>query len=323
MCDPVTIGVATFAVGALSTVASYQQAQQAANFADEQAFNQMAAANRAAEQQTSFNQQSAFFNLEQQNNQIKLENQRTLNDWVLNTQQTNISNARIQREYLMAQEQQNMMNLQNQIEFQSSLNRAILSEIRAENQKNLNQLNLNSQLEAAQEKRNAAKAQRAFEAERLMVSSIEAQGTLLAKGRSGQSVGLGVLNEGAKYGRDMRMAERNYSMAVSDFYSDTTNAFLQKAQSDADAIASIMPRPAEPLPLTEIAPPVFNEFAPKPVFANFISDPGPLLGPSYAPMPTASPRPSTLGLVAGIGGAAVSGVTAGYQFDSMIKKTPD
>ena len=311
MCDPVTIGIATFAVGTVSTVANYQQQQQAANFADTQAFNQMQAANRAAEQQAAFAQSQALFNMEQQNAQINIANQRTLNDWVLNTQQTNAANARVQREYIMAQQQNNFTNLQNQLQFQNQLNQSMLSEARAESQKKLNQLNLNAQLEEAQNKRNAAKAQRAFEAERLMASSIASQGTLLAQGRSGQSVGLGVLNEGAKYGRDMRMAERNYSMAVNDFYADNTNAFLQQAQADAEAIASIMPRPTDPISLPDVAPPVFSEYAPDPVFAEFMNDPGPIQGPSYAAMPTAAPRPGALGLIAGIGGAALSGVTAG------------
>ena len=320
MCDPVTIGIATFAVGTISTVANYQQQQQAANFADTQAYNQMSAANRAAENQAMFAQSQALFNMEQQNAQINIANQRTLNDWVLNTQQTNAANARVQREYIMAQQQNNFTNLQNQLQFQNQLNQSMLSEARAESQKRLNQLNLNAQLEEAQNKRNAAKAQRAFEAERLMASSIASQGTLLAQGRSGQSVGLGVLNEGAKYGRDMRMAERNYSMAVNDFYADNTNAFLQQAQADAEAIASIMPRPTDPISLPDIAPPVFSEYAPDPVFAEFMNDPGPIQGPSYAAMPTAAPRPGALGLIAGIGGAAVSGVTAGYQMDALLKK---
>lgn len=323
MCDPVVgLGIATAVVGVVQSVASYQQQQRQADFADTQAFNQMQAANRAAESQAAFAQSQAFFNLEQQNAQTNLANQRTLNDWVLNTQQTNTANARIQREYLMAQQQQDFTNLQNQLQFQSQLNQAMLSEERADNQKRLNQLNLNAQLEASQEKRNAAAAQRAFEAERLMVSSIQSQGTLLAAGRSGQSVGLGVLNEGAKYGRDMRMAQRNYSMAVNDFYADNTNAFLQQAQADAEAIASIMPRPTDPISLPDVAPPVFSEYAPDPVFAKFMMDPGPLQGPSYAAMPTAAPRPGALGLIAGIGGSVLSGVTAGMSANAMINKAP-
>jgi hypothetical protein len=322
MCEPISIGIATFAVGTLSTIAGYQQQQQAADFADAQAFNQMQAANRAAEAQSSFAQSQALYSMRQQNRQIYQANQGTLNEWILSAQNTTTANARIQQEYLAAQTQRNFTNLQNQLQFQSQLNQAMLSETRADNEMRLNQLNLNSELEAAQEKKNAAAALRAFEAERLMVSSIESQGTILAQGRSGQSVGLGVLNEGAKYGRDMRMAERNYSTAVNDFYADTTNAFLAQAQRDAEAIASIMPRPTEPLSLPEIAPPVFSEYAPDPVFASFMTDPGPIQGPSYAAMPVAAPRPGALGLVAGIGSAALSGVTAGYQMDALLDRPP-
>ena len=320
MCDAVAIGITTAVVGAVSTVASYQQQEKQAAFANDQAFNQMRAANRAREAQALFAQDQAFYNMEIQNDQIAAANLQTLNDFILSNQQTTAANARIQREYLLAQQQQNQTSLQNQLQFQQKLNESIISEERAENQKRLNQLNLNSQLEASQEKRNAAKAQRAFEAERLMVSSIEAQGTLLAQGRSGQSVGLGVLNEGAKYGRDMRMAKRNYSMALSDFYADNTNAFLQQAQADSDAIASIIPRPNEPLPLAEIAPPVFSEYAPDPVFAGFMDSPGPLQDPSYSPSPVLAPGGSKLGLIAGLGQAAISGVNAGYQMNALIDK---
>lgn len=322
MCEPISIGIATFAVGTLSTIAGYQQQQQAADFADAQAFNQMMAANEAAASQSSFAQSQAFFNMRQQNTQIYQANQSTLNEWILSAQNTTTANARIQREYLTAQTQQNFTNLQNQLQFQAQLNQSILSETRADNQMRLNQLNTNAQLEAAQERKNTAAALRSFEAERLMVSSIESQGTILAKGRSGQSVGLGVLNEGAKYGRDMRMANRNYSTAVGDFYADVTNAYLAQAQADAEAIASILPRPTDPLSLPEIAPPVFSEYAPDPVFASFMSDPGPIQGPSFAPMPVAAPRPGALGLVAGIGGAALSGVTAGYQMDALLNRPP-
>tara|TARA_A100001234_G_scaffold221228_1_gene236405 strand:+ start:423 stop:1418 length:996 start_codon:yes stop_codon:yes gene_type:complete len=322
MCDPVTIGVATFAVGTISTVANFQQQNAAAAAADEQAYNQVLAQNQAAQQQAAFNQQQAFFQMEQQNAQIELANQRSLNEWILNTQQTNTANARIQREFMMAQQQRNFTNLQNQLQFQAQLNEAILSENRADNQKKLNQLNLNSDLEASQNKRNQAKALRAFEAERLMASVVQSQGTILASGRSGQSIGLGVLNEGAKYGRDMRMAERNYSMALGDFYAENTNAFLKKAQTDADAMARVKSRPTAPLTLPQIAAPVFSKYAPKPVFAKFMNSPGPIQGPTYAPMYTPAARPGALGLVAGIGGAALSGVTAGYQMDALINRVP-
>lgn len=323
MCEPISIGIATAVVGGVSTIAGYQQQAQAAAFADQQAQSSVFAANRASEAQASFGQAQALFAMQQHNNNVTLANQKALNDWVLNTQQTNTANARIQREYLMAQQQQNYTDLSNQLQFQSQLNQALLSEERADTQQRFNQLNLNAQLEANQEQKNAAQAQRAFEAERLMVSSIQAQGSLLATGRSGQSLGLGVLNEGATYGRDMRMAQRNYEqVALADYYSANTNAFLQQAQADAEANASILPRPTEPMALPEIAPPVFSEYAPDPVFANYMTSPGPLRGPTYAPMPKASPGPSTIGLIAGLGSSALAGVTAGMSASAMMKKPP-
>lgn len=320
MCEPISIGIATFAIGAITTVASYQQQQQQAAFADQQAYNQIIASNRAAESQAAFNMSQSLFAMEQQNQRVTLSNRRTLNDWLLSSQQTNTANARIQQEYLMAQEQANYTNLQNQLAFQTQLNEAMASEQRAQTQKKFNQLTLNQDLEAAQIKKNNAAAQRAFQAEQLMASNIQAQGSILAKGRSGQSVGLGVLNEGAKYGRDMRMARRNYEGAVSEFYSEQTNAFLRKAQSDADAMASILPRPMKPGPVPGVSSPVLNQFAPKPVFANYMDSPGPIQGPQYSPMYTPAPRPGALGLVAGIGSSALSGVTTGYQMNNLINK---
>ena len=323
MCDPVIgLGIATAVVGGIQTIASYQEANAAASFADNQAYNQVLAQNDAAMQQAAFEQQKAFYNMEQQNAQITISNQRSINDWILSSQQTNVANAQTQREFLMAKQQQDYTNMNNQLTFQAQLNQSILSEIRAKNQQEFNQKSLNAKLEGAQTKRNEAKAQRAFEAERLMASVVQAQGSILASGKSGQSIGLAVLNEGAKYGRDMRMARRNLDSAMGDFYSRTTNAYLDKAQADAEAIASIIPRPYKPLAMPDIPAPNLRGFAPKPVFGQYMTNPGPISKPTFAPMYTAAPRPSTLGLVAGLGGNVLSGVTAGYGMNSMIKKPP-
>ena len=183
MCEPITIsstaaiwlGVGTAVTAAVGTVAAYQQQQAQARFADQQAFAQMSAANRAAESSSLFAQNQALFNMEQQNSSINIANQRVINDWILSSQQTNLANATTQREFLMAKQQQDQTNLINQNQFLSQLNQSILSELRAETQKEFNRRGLNADLEAAQERRNQAQAQRAFEAERLMVSSIEAQ----------------------------------------------------------------------------------------------------------------------------------------------------
>ena len=91
MCEPITIsstaaiwlGVGTAVTAAVGTVAAYQQQQAQARFADQQAFAQMSAANRAAESSSLFAQNQALFNMEQQNSSINIANQRVINDWIL------------------------------------------------------------------------------------------------------------------------------------------------------------------------------------------------------------------------------------------------
>lgn len=323
MCDPVLgLSIATFVVGSIGSIASYSQQQAQASASNEAAFNNFQAQSRAAEQRASQQQNEALFNLQNYNNQVELNNQKTLNNFLLNEQQTNTANLRLQQEYVIAQQQANMTNLQAEAQYQQQLNQAILSETRAETQEEFNRLNRNDQLEAANNKLRDQQILKSFEAERLMASSIQAQGSILSTGRSGQSIGLLVNNELAKLGRDKRMLNRNYESATSDFYSASTNAFLLEAQGNSEALASIMPRPAEPFQLPEIASPIFAEAARDPVFTPYSFDPGPISGPTYGAMPTAIPGPSPLGLVAGIGSAALGGVNAGMQAEAMKLKVP-
>lgn len=322
MCDPISLGVATFVVGSVGSIASYSQQQAQTSAANDAAWNSYQAQSRAAEQRSAQQQNESLFNLQNYNNQVELNNQKTLNNFLLNEQQTNTANLRLQQEYVIAQQQANMTNLQAEAQYQQQLNQAILSETRAETQEGFNRLNRNDQLEAANNKLRDQQILKSFEAERLMASSIQAQGSILSTGRSGQSIGLLVNNELAKLGRDKRMLNRNYEAATSDFYAASTNAFLLEAQGNSEAIASIMPRPAQPFQLPDIAPPIFAEAARDPVFTPYSFDPGPTSGPSYGAMPTAIPGPSSLGLVAGIGSAALGGVNAGMQAEALKLKVP-
>jgi hypothetical protein len=323
MCDPVIgLGIATFVVGSISTVASYTQQQAQTSAANEAAWNSYQAQSRAAEQRSAQQQNEALFNLQNYNNQVELNNQKTLNNFLLNQQQTTTGNLRLQQEYLASQQQANMTNLQAEAQYQQQLNQAILSETRAETQEQFNRLNRNDALEAANAKLRDQQILKSFEAERLMASSIQAQGSILSTGRSGQSIGILVNDELAKLGRDKRMLNRNYESSTADFYSASTNAFLLEAQGNSEAIASIMPRPAEPFQLPDIAPPIFAEVGPDPVFTPYSFDPGPISGPSYGAMPTAIPGPSSLGLVAGIGQSVLGGVNAGMQAQSLKNSIP-
>jgi len=322
MCEPITIGIATAVVAGVGTIASYSQQQAQTAAANEASFNSYQAQSRAAEQRAAQEQNQALFNLQNYNNQVELNNQKTLNNFLLNQQQTNTANLRLQQEYVMAQQQANLTNLQSEAQYQQQLNQAILSESRSDTQQEFNRLNRDDALEASQAKLRDQQILKSFEAERLMASSIQAQGSILSSGRSGQSIGLLVNNEMASYGRDRRMLNRNFQTATSDFYAANTNAFLLEAQGNSEAIASIMPKPATPFQLPEIAPPVFAEVGPDPVLSPYSFDPGPISGPSYGAIPTNMPGPSPLGLVAGIGSAALGGVNAGMQAEALKLKVP-
>ncbi len=322
MCDPVIgLGIATFVVGSISTVANYSQQQQQAEAAQRQQFAQMEAQNRAAEQAATLQRNQAFFELQNFNNQVELQNQQTLNSWINTTNQTNRANLRLQSDFLAAQQQRDYTNLNNQLQFQQNLNQSIISEMRADTQIEFNQKGLNAQLESNQRKFNEAEALRSFEAEKLFASNVKSQGSVLAQGRTGLSIGLAVNDTIGSYGRDMRMLERNQDTSVADFRTQATNAYLNKAQKDAEAIASIMPKPMQPLDLPSIASPVFGKAPENPIFAPFQRTPGPTSSAVYGAFPTGIPGPSPFGLVAGIGGAALGGYQT-YQQSKALIKTP-
>ena len=321
MCDATAIAVTSLVVGTVGSIASYTQQNFAADAANQNALNQLKLQNQAQLAQNQQALDTALFNMSSQNSAISLSNQRMLNDWVMTAKQTGNANLSLQREWYQATQQKFYTDMTGQLEFQASLNKSILSEMRAESQQQLNQMDLNAGLEAAQDKRNNAQALRSFEAERLMASSLQAQGSILAQGRSGQSIGLALQNETAKYGRDMRMGQRNSANISADFYSDVTNAYLAKAQEDAKAIASISPRPFEPMTLPDIAPPVFADVPNDPIFTPFMDNPGPTGSPVFQSNAAFTPGGSVLGLVAGIGSAAIGSVGAYYEADSAITQS--
>ena len=320
MCDATAIAVTSLVVGTVGSISAYAQQNYAADAANTNALNQLKLQNQSqlAQQQQALD--TALFNMSTQNSAISLSNQRMLNDWVMTAKQTSNANLTLQREWYQATQQKFYTDMTGQLEFQASLNKSILSEMRAESQQQLNQMDLNAGLEAAQEKRNNAQALRSFEAERLMASSLQAQGSILSQGRSGQSIGLALQNETAKYGRDMRMGQRNSTNISSDFYSEVTNAYLTKAQEDAKAIASISPRPFEPMTLPDIAPPVFADLPNDPIFTPFMDNPGPVGSPVFQSTAAFTPGGSELGLVAGIGSAAIGSLGTYYQMDNLINK---
>jgi hypothetical protein len=320
MCAPIAIGIASAVVGAVGSIAQYQQQSAQVAAANDAAWQQTVLQNRQINSAANQNLASSIFNMRMQNRQVNYQNQQTIQQTILQMDQTVRSNLSSYREWQQATLQNSYANMQQQLEYQSRLGQSQLSRSAADLQQGINQRALNADLEAAQIRLQDARAQAAFESERLMASNLQATGSVLATGRSGQSIGLATQSVNAAYGRDLSMVGTNYANSVEDFYSDSYKAYLAQIQRDAEAISRIIPEPAEPIGLPAPPKPIFAPLPDMPVLAPFAKSPGPYQKAIYAPAPSQQPGPSGIGLVAGIGGSILGGVQAGYQANSYIKQ---
>jgi len=109
------------------------------------------------------------------------------------------------------------------------------------------------------------------EAQKLSVKALQQQGQVLATGRTGQSIGLLVADAERMEGRDYAMLGQNLAYATEDYYLGAQSIFNQAQTQQNLAASQRMLEPSAPIPV---------------------------LGPSG------------LGLVAGIGNAAVGGLQA-------------
>lgn len=320
MCAPIAIGIATAVVGAVGSIAQYQQQQAQVAAANDAAWRQTVFQNRQINSAANQNLSQSIFNMQMQNQQVRFANQQAVQQSILQMDQVVRSNLSAYREWQQATLQNSYANMQQDLDYQTRLNQSILSRNQAELQKGLNQQALNADLEASQIKLRNERANAAFEAERLMASNLTAQGSVLSTGRTGQSIGLSLQSVNAAYGRDMAMVGTNYNNAVEDFYSDTYRAYLAQIQRDAEALSRIVPEPSKPIGLPEPFEPVYAKMPGMPILAPFTTSPGPYQRAIYAPAPSQQPGPSGIGLVAGIGGSILGGVQAGYQANSYIKQ---
>jgi hypothetical protein len=115
------------------------------------------------------------------------------------------------------------------------------------------------------------------------------------------------------------MLNQNVDASLSDYYQNSAFAYLQKLNQDADAYNKMMPEPISPIDLPEIGKPVFASYGKAAPMQSLISDLPPTAEPVFAGIGSYSGGPSALGLVAGIGGAVVGGVQAGYSFKAAKK----
>lgn len=305
MCAPVVIGIVTAVVGGIGAVAQYQAQQQQVDYANAQA---------AA--QADFQRKMQIFQAEQQNKQISLNNQVQMQQTF--NQRIAVENQNLQTslEFQFQNQQLKYQNLQNQLQYQTDLNKSLASQELLNSQLSLNKSATSRAIQAEQQKLADAQAQAAFEGQRLLATNLQTQGTVLGSGRTGQSIGLLVNDANRVYGQNSAILGRNMQTAEGDYMNNSALAVLRQLNADADATSKLIPEPIKPLALPEPPKPVFAmvpEYGPR---AEFINDPGPAMTPVFAS------GPSPLGLVAGIGGSILGGINAGYQFDALAPKKP-
>ncbi|AGF91079.1 hypothetical protein S-CBP2_0038 [Synechococcus phage S-CBP2] len=320
MCAPVVIGIATAVIGGLGTIASYQQQQAQTTAANNAAWQQTVYQNKQIANQSQQALRQNIFQLQQNNRAVEFQNQNILQQSIIAMDETVRSNLRAHQEWQYAVTQNDYQNLNQQLEYTQQLNRSTLSKQVAEIQQQMNQRGLSAELEEAQRRLRDAAAVAAFEGERLMVSNLTATGSVLATGKSGGSIGLAAQSLDAAYGRDMSMLDTNFGNAKEGFFSEVTNAFTKKVQSDWEAVSNIIPEPSQPIGIPAPMEPVYASMPKKPIFAPMQTELAPWSKPLWAPAPSRIPGPSGIGLVAGIGSSIMGGISAGMQAQSMIPK---
>jgi hypothetical protein len=301
MCEPISIGIATAVIGGIGAVASYQQQVQQVEYANAQA---------AA--QADLQRKTALFQAEQFNKQVSLNNQTQLSQ--LYNQKTAVANQNLQTQldYLSGQAQRQYQGLQDQLQYQTELNKSITSQEFVNTQLSLNRNATSRAIMAEQQKLNDAQAQSAFEGQRLLATNLQTQGTVLSSGRTGQSIGLLVNDADRVYGQNSAILNRNMETAIGDYENNSALAVLRQLNADADATSRLLPEPIKPLPLPSLPSPVFGAMPEMGPMQDYMTDYGPLAKPVFAS------GPSSIGLIAGIGGSILGGVNAGLQADNLI-----
>lgn len=200
-------------------------------------------------------------------------------------QEVDYQNAVNQQQYQLALQQteyQNQLNRQ-QYEYQMQLfDRSVNI---TEQQYQLNAEAANRSYVSEQNKLRYEYQKTAIEQQKLLVSSLQAQGTVLAAGRTGQSVGLLMGDAERQYGRDLATLGLNLATARNDFFNATESIFIQAQNANNQTASQRMLEPVQPMDL------------PKPL------------------APIGVPSPSPIGMIAGIG----SSIVGGYQTYSALK----
>lgn len=303
MCAPVAIGIATLAVGAATAVVSYQQQQQ-----------QVAYANQQAQAQADYQNRMAIYQAQQYNKQVDFNNQNQMMQTFNQRMAVANQNQQTQLDYLYAQQQRSYQGLQQQLQYQTELNKSIASKAFVDTQLELNRNATSRAIQAEQQKLADAQAQAAFEGQRLLATNLQTQGTVLGSGRTGQSIGLLVNDAERTYGQNSAILSRNIDTAYGDYMNNSAMAVLRQLNADAEATSRLLPEPIKPLPLPELPKPVLADLPEFGPLQNYLTDIGPMASPVLAG------GPGPIGLIAGIGSSALGGVNAGLSSAAAIKQ---
>jgi hypothetical protein len=313
------MGIASLGVGVASSVSSYNQQNQAASLANQQGWQNTLSQNRQIEAQATQNLNQNIFQLQQANSATNFQNQNITQQSLLQSADVFRSNANLDRQFFQEQVNVAYSNLNNQLDYTTQLNKSLLSKNVADLQLQINQRGVGAELEDAQRKLRDAQQIAAFDAEKLLVTNLKSQGSVLASGRSGGSIGLAIQSVDAAYGRDLGMVGTNFQNRVDDFYSESTNAYMKKAQADFAAMSEIIPEPSKRIDIQGPSSPIYASMPEKPVYAKYQTELAPMPKLIFADAPVMQKGASGLGLAAGIGGAVLSGVQTGMQADATIK----
>jgi hypothetical protein len=110
----------------------------------------------------------------------------------------------------------------------------------------------------------------AIDADKLRLKSMQDAANIQASGKAGRSIGILAMDPDREYGRDLATLGLNLGYARDDYYQTIDSIFDQATSANAQVASSRSPAPSRP---TKVK----------------------------------AKRPSSLGLIAGIGGAALSG----------------
>lgn len=173
--------------------------------------------------------------------------------------------------YSQQQQEVAYQNSVNQQRFQAELQAYERSVSATQEQYRLNAESANRAYVSEQNKLRAEYQRAVTEQQTLLTSSLQSQGTVLASGRTGQSVGLLMSDADRQYGRDLATLGLNLAWAENDYFNNVQGVF-NEAQSQNNIVASNqMLKPNAPIPI---------------------------------------PGPSPLGLITGIAGGAMGGYQA-------------